>query len=69
MQIGKLYMMMNPFTSMSDEEFTDRLCSKRIPPITSLEESKMTLWQQQIPGCPVPPYLLFPIAMAIGNHL
>ncbi|XP_045105462.1 putative nuclease HARBI1 isoform X2 [Portunus trituberculatus] len=63
---------MNPFTSMSDEEFIDRFRLRKDSTHDLIEEIKDDLVATtDSSGCPVPPYLQFLIAMrcmATGDH-
>ncbi|XP_045107419.1 uncharacterized protein LOC123502263 [Portunus trituberculatus] len=63
---------MNPFTSMSDEEFIDRFRLRKDSTHDLIEKIKDDLVATtDSRGCPVPPYLQFLIAMrcmATGDH-
>ncbi|KAK3854696.1 hypothetical protein Pcinc_015100 [Petrolisthes cinctipes] len=63
---------MNPFTSMSDDEFVDRFRLRKVSAVTLLEEVRNELpAAADLRGCPVPPHLQLLIAircMATGSH-
>ncbi|KAK3891172.1 hypothetical protein Pcinc_004961 [Petrolisthes cinctipes] len=63
---------MNPFTSMSDDEFVDRFRLRKVSAVTLLEEVRNELpAAADLRGCPVPPHLQLLITikcMATGSH-
>ncbi|KAK3888628.1 hypothetical protein Pcinc_007353 [Petrolisthes cinctipes] len=63
---------MNPFTSMSDDEFMDRFRLRKVSAVTLLEEVRNELpAAADLRGCSVPPHLQLLIAircMATGSH-